>query len=69
MHILDLHGICISTGAACDSVNTEVSHVLKAIGLRENYAKGTIRISLGKNNTSEDVHHIADSLRQIEYNL
>lgn len=69
MHILDLHGICISTGAACDSVNTEVSHVLKAIGLQENYAKGTIRISLGKNNTSKDVQLIADSLRQIEYNL
>ncbi len=69
MHILDLHGICISTGAACDSVNTEVSHVLKAIGLQEDYAKGTIRISLGKNNTSKDVQLIADSLRQIEYNL
>lgn len=69
MHILDLHGICISTGAACDSVNTEVSHVLKAIDLQENYAKGTIRISLGKNNTSKDVQLIADSLRQIEYNL
>lgn len=69
MHILDLHGICVSTGAACDTVNTEVSHVLKAIGLQEKYAKGTIRISLGKNNTSEDVQHIADSLRQIEYDL
>lgn len=69
MHILDLQGICISTGAACDSVNTEVSHVLQAIGLQEKYAKGTIRISLGRNNTSEDVQHIADSLRQIEYDL
>lgn len=69
MHILDLHGICVSTGAACDSVNTEVSHVLQAIGLHEKYAKGTIRISLGRNNTSEDVQHIADSLRQIEYDL
>lgn len=69
MHILDLHGICVSTGAACDTVNTEVSHVLKAIGLQEKYAKGTIRISLGKNNTSEDVQHIADSLRRIEYDL
>lgn len=69
MHILDLHGIYISTGAACDNVNTEVSHVLQAIGLQDNYAKGTIRISLGKNNTSEDVQLIADSLRQIQYDL
>lgn len=69
MHILDLHGICVSTGAACDSVNTEISHVLKAIGLQDNYAKGTIRISLGKNNTGKDVQLIVDSLRQIEYKL
>lgn len=69
MHILDLHGICVSTGAACDSVNTEVSHVLQAIGLQEKYAKGTIRVSLGRNNTSEEVQHIANSLRQIEYDL
>ena len=69
MHILDLHGICVSTGAACDSVNTEISHVLKAIGLQDNYAKGTIRISLGKNNTEKDVRLIADSLKQIESKL
>ena len=69
MHILDLHGICVSTGAACDSVNTEISHVLKAIGLQDNYAKGTIRISLGKNNTEKDVWLIADSLKQIESKL
>lgn len=69
MHILDLHGICVSTGAACDSVNTKVSHVLKAIGLKENHANGTIRISLGKDNTSEDIRFIADCLKHIEYNL
>ena len=69
MHILDLHGICVSTGAACDTVNTEISHVLKAIGLQEKYAKGTIRISLGKNNTNEDVQHIADSLKKIEFDF
>lgn len=65
MHILDLHGICISTGAACNSINTEISHVLQAIGLEDEYAKGTIRISFGSNNTNEDVQHIADSLRHI----
>lgn len=69
MHILDMHGICVSTGAACDSVNTEVSHVLKAVGLQDNYAKGTIRISLGKHNTEKDVQFIADALKQIESKL
>lgn len=50
LHRMDLKKICISTGSACDGVNTQVSHVIKAIGVYEKYAKGTIRISLGKNN-------------------
>ena len=65
LHRMDLMGISISTGSACDSVNTEISHVLKAIRLDENLAKGTIRISLGKNNTLDDVDTIVQSLRKI----
>lgn len=65
LHRMDLMGISISTGSACDSVNAEISHVLKAIHLAENYAKGTIRISLGKNNTQEDVEKIVASLVKI----
>lgn len=65
LHRLDLMGICVSTGSACDSVNTEVSHVLKAIGLEDAYAEGTIRISFGKNNTQEDAKKIASSLYNI----
>lgn len=65
LHRMDLMGISISTGSACDSVNAEISHVLKAIHLAENYAKGTIRISLGKNNTQEDVENIVASLVKI----
>lgn len=62
LHLLDLNGICVSTGSACDSRNTQVSHVLKTICLDEDYARGTIRISLGKNNTVDEVRKIADSL-------
>ena len=62
IHRLDLKGICVSTGSASDSKNTQISHVLKAIGLQEDYAKGTIRISLGKYNTIEDVDTIANVL-------
>lgn len=58
-------GICISTGSACDSKNTEISHVLQAIRLPESLAKGTIRISLGKDNTEKDVEAIAVALRKI----
>ena len=65
LHRMDLMGISISTGSACDSVNAEISHVLKAIHLAENYAKGTIRISLGKHNTQEDVENIVASLLKI----
>lgn len=62
LHRMDLKNICISTGSACDSVNTQVSHVIKAIGVPEKYANGTIRISLGKENSENDVAMIADAL-------
>ena len=65
LHRLDLAGICVSTGSACDSVNTRISHVLKSIGLDDSYAKGTIRISLGKDNTEDDVKAIATALKRI----
>lgn len=65
LHRMDLMGISISTGSACDSVKTEVSHVLKAIRLDENHAKGTIRISLGKSNTAGEAEEIAAALARI----
>ena len=65
LHRLDLMGVCVSTGSACDSKNTQVSHVLQAIGLEDNLAKGTIRISLGKQNTVNDVEAIVEALAKI----
>lgn len=65
LHRLDLMGIAISTGSACNSIRTEISHVLKAIGLEESLAKGTIRISLGKRNTAEDIDAIVSGLEKI----
>ena len=65
LHRLDLMGICISTGAACDSKSTKSSHVLKAIKLEEKYANGTIRISFGKDNTEADSNAIIDGLVRI----
>ena len=62
MHRLDLLGIAVSTGSACDSHNTEISHVLHAINLDSELAKGTIRISIGRNNTIQDAHEIAMAL-------
>ena len=52
---LDLKGLAVSTGAACSSGAIEPSHVLMAMGLRPDRAKASIRFSLGKQNTAEDV--------------
>lgn len=65
LHQLDLKGICVSTGSACDSNRTEISHVLKSIRLPEELAEGTLRITLGKYNTADEVDRIAHSLINI----
>lgn len=65
LHRLDLMGICVSTGSACDSVNSSISHVLRSISLDDEYANGTIRISLGRDNTEEHVIQIAESIVKI----
>lgn len=65
MHRMDLIGICISTGSACDSKRTVTSHVLKAIKTDEKIARGTIRISFGPENTLEEADAIAAGLRKI----
>ena len=65
LHRLDLKGICISTGSACDSKNQKASHVIEAIKTPEEYKYGTIRISLGSDNTLEEVRFIADSIVSI----
>ena len=65
LHRLDLMGICVSTGSACNSAETQVSHVLKAIGLDKEKAKGTIRLSFGRNNSQSDIDVIIGALRKI----
>ena len=65
LHRLDLMKVYVSTGYACDGSTTQISHVLKAIGLEEKYALGTIRISLGPSSTFSDVCKIADSILKI----
>lgn len=65
MHRLDLMGVCVSTGSACNSKSTELSHVLKAIRVPEEYAYGTIRISFGYENTSDEISYITECLKKI----
>jgi cysteine desulfurase len=52
---LDLKGLAVSTGAACSSGAIEPSHVLLAMGLRADRARASVRFSLGKQNTAEDI--------------
>lgn len=65
LHRMDLKGICVSTGSACDSVNTQISHVIQAIRVPEEFAEGTVRISFGKDNTQDEACQIAQALIDI----
>ena len=65
LHRLDLKGISISTGSACDSVNTQISHVIRAIGVPEDYAEGTIRVSFGRDNAIDDAVAVAEAIVNI----
>ena len=64
-HLLDLKGIYISTGSACDSVNTQISHVIRAIGVPPEYAEGTLRVSFGHDNTEEEAVVIAQEIAKV----
>ena len=61
---LDLKGLAVSTGAACSSGAIEPSHVLTAMGLPPEVARASLRFSLGKQNTAEDVQFALDLLPQ-----
>ena len=61
---LDLKGLAVSTGAACSSGAIEPSHVLTAMGLSADHARGTIRFSLGKQNTAEDIEFAINLIPQ-----
>ena len=65
LHVLDLKGIAVSSGAACDSKNTRVSHVLKAVNAINEIARSTIRITFGVENTDDDVDVILAALKTV----
>lgn len=62
---LDFEGICVSSGSACTSGSLEPSHVLLAIGIPAEIAHGSLRFSLGKYNTREDVDKVLDTLPKV----
>lgn len=67
---MDLRGIAVSSGSACSSRNMneaviEPSHVLLAIGILNDYVKGSLRLTLGRENTKEDVDYVLSSLEDV----
>lgn len=65
LHRLDLLGTAVATGSACDSKSTVLSHVIGAIGVPDAYAHGTIRITLGMDNTIEQIPALAEQISRI----
>ena len=59
---LDLEGICASTGSACSSASLEPSHVLLALGLSPEQAHGSLRFTLGRENSEADVERVLEVL-------
>lgn len=66
---LDFKGICASSGSACTSGSAHPSHVLVAIGLMPEIAQGALRVTIGEENTKEDIDYLVDSLVEIVQKL
>jgi cysteine desulfurase len=62
---LDLMGIAASSGSACTSGSLEPSHVLLAMGLPHEVAHGSLRMTLGRSTTADDVDYVVESLAPI----
>ncbi|MBQ7525970.1 MAG: aminotransferase class V-fold PLP-dependent enzyme, partial [Abditibacteriota bacterium] len=62
---LDMEGICVSSGSACTSGSLDPSHVLMALGLKHEQAHGSLRMTLGKENTEADVKKVLEVLPPI----
>jgi cysteine desulfurase len=66
---LDMEGIAVSSGSACSSGSNEPSHVLMALGLSPEMARGSLRITLGRYTTDEEIDRVADGLKQVVSHL
>ena len=67
--MLDMKGICGSSGSACTSGSLDPSHVLLAIGLPHEIAHGSLRLTLGEDTTKEDIDYVVDCLKKIVADL
>lgn len=63
--MLDMKGICASSGSACTSGSLDPSHVLLAIGLPHEIAHGSLRLTLSEDTTEEDIHYTVEQIKEI----
>ena len=63
--MLDMKGICASSGSACTSGSLDPSHVLLAIGLPHEIAHGSLRLTLSEENTMEEMDYVVDQIKEI----
>jgi cysteine desulfurase len=66
---LDVAGICGSSGSACKTGNPKPSAVLEALGLEEEYTRGGLRLTVGRQNTMEDVEYVLEQLPEIVWKV
>jgi cysteine desulfurase len=62
---LDLEGVAVSTGSACASGSLDPSHVLMATGVAAERAHGSVRMSMGRDTTAEDIDYTIEKLTQV----
>ena len=63
--MLDMKGICASSGSACTSGSLDPSHVLLAIGLKHEDAHGSLRLTLSEDNTMEEIDTVVEAVKEI----
>ncbi len=63
--LLDTQGICVSSGSACSTGSLEDSHVLAAIGIESEWAQGALRITLGAENTKEEMDYVVEKVKMV----
>lgn len=69
LNMLDMKGICVSTGSACSADNIGASHVLISIGLTEELAHGSLRLSISEENTKKEIDTAIDEIKNILFSL
>lgn len=62
--LLDMQGVAVSTGSACSSKSLKASHVLSALEIEDDFIHGSLRISLGRENTMDDIDYVVGALQE-----